>query len=145
MPKFKIGDIWTTYGNPDSTLFVTTNSTLDRNGHLVMGAGSALHAVWKEPDIKERFGSLVKDSFYGILFHPTWDICAFQTKSFFKHPSNLLIIKDACEQLRILAQEYPDSTFNLCYPGIGFGRLSKEDVHPLLLKLPDNVVVWSFD
>lgn len=145
MPQFKTGDIWQEYGKDLSVILVTTNNVIKANGELTMGQGSALHAVWKEPDIAKRFGEEIPCPIYGILWHEDWDIWAFQTKKHWREESDLDVIKFSCDVLKTVAENYPDCTFNLCYPGIGLGGLTKKTVKPFLDILPDNVVVWSYD
>jgi hypothetical protein len=145
MPQYKIGDIWARYGLDGEVILVPTNSTLNRNRHLVMGAGAALHASWEEPDLPERFGSLIAKYDYHILGQMDWDIWAFQTKRNWKDDSDLDLITESVNALALIALSYPEATFNLCWPGIGFGKLTKATTKPILDNLPDNVIVWSFD
>jgi hypothetical protein len=145
MPKYRIGDIWTRYGLDDEVILVPTNSTLKTTNELVMGAGAALHATWKEPDIATRFGRKLMETNSLILWDEAWDIWGFQSKYHWKDDSDLDLITSSVNMLNYLALSYPLATFNLCWPGIGFGKLTKATTKPILDNLPDNVVVWSFD
>jgi hypothetical protein len=145
MPKYKIGDIWARYGLDGEVILVPTNSTLNRYHHLVMGAGAALHATWKEPDIAKRFGLKLMQTDAFILWDEAWHIFGFQSKYHWRGDSDLDLITMSTDMLIDIANQYPLATFNLCWPGIGFGKLTKATTKPILDNLPDNVVVWSFD
>jgi hypothetical protein len=145
MPKYRIGDIWTRYGLDGEVILVPTNATLKSVDKLVMGAGAALHATWKEPDIATRFGRKLMETNSLILWDETWDIWGFQSKYHWKDDSDLDLITMSTDMLINIANQYPDSVFNLCWPAIGLGNLTKATTKPILDNLPDNVVVWSFD
>jgi hypothetical protein len=40
--------------------------------------------------------------------------------------------------------EHPDASVHLNYPGIGNGRLRREDVLPIIALLPDQVTIWEY-
>ncbi|MBP94160.1 MAG: hypothetical protein CMC55_08595 [Flavobacteriaceae bacterium] len=150
MPQYKSGNIWTEYGKPNSTILVTTCGVI-LNGKLVMGAGAALDAKLREPELPALFGSLIKRygsmdnniGNYALLYDTDRKINAFQTKYHYKHDSSVDLISMAAKQLAFIAELTPNKTFNLTFPGIGFGRLNPESVKPLLAGLPDNVIIWS--
>lgn len=150
MPQYKSGNIWNEYGKPNSTILVTTCGVI-LNGKLVMGAGAALDAKLREPELPSNFGTLIMRyadvsnniGNYGLLYHPDRRINAFQTKYHYKHDSSIELITMAAEKLKFVAEHEPEKTFNLTFPGIGFGRLNPESVKPLLAGLPDNVIIWS--
>lgn len=151
MPKYKSGDIWSQYGKDGHIIMVTTCGVLTRTG-LVMGAGIALEARQKEPKLPHNFMTKIHEirghvdlgiAHYGLLFHETWDIGAFQTKYHYKHDSSIELIQYSTAKLLALALQWPDSSFHLNFPGIGLGKLNPNDIKPILSVLPDNVTIWS--
>ena len=92
MPIYKTGDMWSAFEEVDLFL-ITTNSTLTRNGALVMGAGIAKQAKQRFPGIEKAFGTAVQSNCgnfgeYNLLVSPRWPTAklgAFQTKMDWKN------------------------------------------------------------
>lgn len=144
MPKFKKQNIWDDFNVLDY-ICVTTNAIIKSNGNLVMGAGIAKQASFKEDQLKVIWGKQLQEKglvnkIYGLLAFNKY--IAFQTKLDWKNPSTLEIIRYSTNKLKMLAEKYPDKTFGLPYPGVNNGGLSKQIVRPLLLDLPENVTVY---
>jgi hypothetical protein len=100
----------------------------------------------KVPGIDWIFGKMVYETCghlgrYGLLFHHRYG--ALQVKYRFDEKARLDLIEFSLERLTEKAEEFPKSRFNINYPGIGYGRLSKQEVEPLLESLPDNIYVWE--
>lgn len=143
------GNMINVVGQPNSLAIITTNAIVKNNGALVMGAGIAKTVRDSYPGIDRQFGSWIKhnmdsDKVYGFLFNPDEDIAIFQVKKHYADNADLGLIEHSTNMLKAVALEYPDSTFHLNYPGIGNGKLSIGDVQPIIERLPDNVVVWTF-
>ena len=145
------GDMWSKLGTV-KVLLVTTNSTVRRDGHLVMGRGAALEATQKWSDLPFFLGSVIKDKpEYGVLIAPsnhsflTWGtyIGAFQVKHHWRDDASLNLISMSTSRLTILAETFPNWMFVMNYPGIGNGRLDRSDVSQIIKYLPDNVEVWE--
>ena len=67
-------------------------------------------------------------------------------KSHWKEPARLDIIEQSCKVLSYFLAKYPEiSRVDLNFPGIGNGKLKREDVLPLIEQLPDNVHVWEYE
>ena len=129
--------------NKDIYLF-TANSTIKRNGCLVMGAGAALHVRETYPGSDRIFGARIKHlSIYGLVISVVAGIGAFQTKKHFAFDSTVDIIKFSVERLTECALANPGVTFHLNYPGINNGKLTVEVVQPLIDILPDNVLIYK--
>jgi len=142
MPIFKTGEMFQAAGY----LIVTTNSFLTSEVKLVMGRGAAWILKMKVPGIDWIFGRIIYETCghlgrYGLLFHHRYG--ALQVKYRFDEKARVDLIEFSLEKLAEKADEFPKSRFNINYPGIGNGRLSKEEVGPLLEVLPDNVYVWE--
>lgn len=76
MPQFQTGDIWTVYPTTDLIL-ITTNSTLRRDGKLVMGRGIARQARDRFPRLAKVLGQHISthcgdQGTYGLLISSRW-------------------------------------------------------------------------
>lgn len=125
---------------------ITTNSTLNSKGHLVMGAGNAKQAKELCPILPEIFGKKIKEgsgnlNFYGILKY--YNYFAFQTKLNWKDKSPLWVVEKSIDQLLEISLKHSDKQFGLPFPAINHGGLSVDLVKPLLEKLPDNVTIYK--
>ncbi len=145
MPKFKQANIWDDFNELDY-ICVTTNATLKFDSTLIMGAGCALEAKQKEPNLPYVWGNALLqknlvNKLYGLLSYDKF--IAFQTKIYWKNPSTEEIINFSVDKLNRLALKYPNKIFGLPYPGISNGKLSKKIVYPLIKDLPDNVIIYS--
>jgi len=143
-------DLWS---DPKAKVIVTTNGALRKNGSLVMGRGAALQAAQKFPGIDLVCGKAIKDNatmkddrgnfLYGFLpipeVHGIYGI--FQVKAHWSDPASLMMIQASTVKLVAHTMDHPDVTFRMNFPGIGNGRLRREQVEPLLFRLPDNVVI----
>jgi hypothetical protein len=133
-------DLWTPAEN--TIYIVTTNATIRKDGALVMGRGAALEATKRYPGIAYECGKIIcnSGSTYGVLrIRP--DFYIFQVKRHWAEPADLELIKGSALRLQFIATSIPNKNFRMNYPGIGNGRLKREDVQPLLKTLPDNVII----
>lgn len=146
MATYKTGNLWREHH--DLTC-ITTNNVITRAG-LVMGAGIAKTAVEQHPniDLRQLAATTIRasgqPSEYGFLPlpEPAAHLALFQTKRHFRDPSDLNLIRQGVDGLRAYAHANPTQTIALPFPGIGFGGLHPNTVQPLLVDLPDNVIVW---
>lgn len=137
------GKPWTM---PDVYLF-TGNSTVKKNGAIVMGRGAARQVRDTYPGIDESFGLILKAK---PLKHIAWTsllneqhIGWFKVKDHWAEAAKIELIQASTERLRVLATKKPNITFHMNYPGIGNGRLSIADVSIVLSLLPDNVRIYK--
>ncbi len=151
-PRIEELQLWQDPGNP-GMLVVTTNNFVTRSGNLVMGTGAAKEAADRIPGIEKECGNAVLEngSRYGFLeVRPPRPeegergkrgFGIFQTKNDPQKPSDLSLIKNSVEKLNEYARSHPDVQIRMNYPGIGYGRLKRKDVEPLLMVLPENVTI----
>lgn len=166
MAQFRCGDIfapnnWQAAG----LILITTNATINEQGHLIMGAGAAKIARDKFTGVAKALGQVIQEKAvafsrfehggrsyrvyqppYGLLVSPGWPekkLGAFQVKSRFCDDASLDLIAQSTEALLTWAVQHPHVTIHLNYPGIGNGRLERGQVKPIISKLPDNVIVWE--
>lgn len=137
-------NIWTVRDNPKAVIGITTNGTVKSNGALVMGRGVAQQARDLYEGLDLRLGRLVgtEGNRVFLLSYPRF--FTFPVKHHWKDKADLALIERSAEQLFDLASSYRTLTFYLPRPGCGNGRLRYEQVRPLLIGLPDNVVVVNW-
>lgn len=150
MVTLERGNMWDVFGNT-GLFMITTNPVVRKDGAVVMGAGIAKQA-------KDRFPTLPYDMAWardprnvgyqgvrstGLInqYDRQW-IGFFMVKDHWKSEARLDIIEDSITDLNEYAHHY--DRIDLNFPGIGNGRLRREEVLPLLELLPDNVHVWEY-
>ncbi len=152
MPKFKTGDMWTAYTAVDLFL-ITTNSTLKQGEHaLVMGRGIARQAKERFPGLDTALGRQIQalcgnQGVYGLLISLRWPdakLGAFQVKRRYSQPASLELIRCSTAALCVWCADHPHAQVALNFPGIGNGRLRREDVLPIIAQLPDQVTIWEY-
>ncbi|AHI61210.1 hypothetical protein vBVpaS1601_68 [Vibrio phage vB_VpaS_1601] len=126
-------------------LIFTANSTIDRRGNLVMGAGNALACKDAFPFVSNELGDQIEHLSEFNLHEVHVDrgtVMAFQTKINWKHKTPLYLLKNSIAALKEKAETECDRVFHLPCPGVNNGGMSVEKVMPLLECLPDNVIVY---
>jgi hypothetical protein len=142
------GDMWSAFGK--GIFMITTNPIRRKDGAVVMGRGIALEA-------KTRFHSLPYDFGAQLDRHPHLDsvgligiyhdvpIYYFMVKDHWRSPASLEIIERSVAAIDYwfwISDTYERVDLN--FPGIGNGQLKREDVLPIIEKLPDNFHVWEY-
>ena len=156
-------ELWTPQSHPGLYL-VTTNSSINRNGELVMGRGAALQATKRIPGIaKEAAQKILEwrkksgrhEYLLLIIREPRplegrYGFGIFQVKTIWNAPADLHLISTSLNVLRTYAYGRPELSIRMNYPGIGYGHLSrkavgtvlepnlKQGIHPAI---PKNVTV----
>lgn len=156
MNLVKNEDIWEELGVA-TVLFVTASSTL--NGHkLIMSHGAAKEAEDRFPFLPATFGSILVQrkrvkKVFGIMTtldtvitnlprHET-QIGIFQAGIKYYDVASLDVIKEAVRLMKFWADKFP--RIAMTFPGIGQGKLKREDVLPVIAALPDNVWVYEME
>jgi hypothetical protein len=157
MPNIVRENLWTLVDLP-ALYVVTATVTIKANGALVMGRGAALELKERVLGIDLECGDVIRDfahdhrhKNYGFLLvrPPTWEngepqkagIGIFQVKHHFKDNAEPGLITNSVACLAEYAKKYPQLNVRMNFPGIGAGKLKREDVEPLLETLPDNVTI----
>lgn len=161
----KTGDIWSVlYDKGPDVIFILVNGVISWKG-LVMGAGQALEAKNRFPELPQiaatyiRLNPKSKLNYNSIWIFPPFliphivlpigceakELGLFQTKLHFNDPSPLEMVRGNIKDFHLIAlgKEGSQKRFHLPTPGIGFGKLKYSDIEPDLRLLPDNVFVWS--
>ena len=148
MVKFKKGEMMNRIGMDNEVVLVTTNSFITKDKKIVMGRGAAQQL--KESyggGIDKLFGTYLKEHHlqrYGVFIFMGEALGVFQVKYHFREKADLELIKYSTAMLTQHTMDFPHITFNLNFPGIGYGNLTREEVLPIIQFLPDNVVIWEY-
>ncbi len=148
------GDMWTSWQTSD--LFLVTSNAQVTNGKLVMSAGSAKQALDRWPNIDSSFGgyllgksqtrtAVVPD--YHLVVSSEWPrkkLGLLQTKRLFWESSDIELVRKSLQALHLWMNHHPGKIVNIPFPGIGYGRLRRGDVKPILDKMPLELVVWEY-
>ena len=158
--RLRVGDM---FSDPCLGILVaTTNASVTESGSLVMGRGAARRLAAKHPGIPLVFGSMIVamgcaspasrmsvQCMAGSGEKPyrfiTSDGCgAFQVKGCWWHAASLDLVRASAEAMSVTAGGMLSTEFWMNFPGIGNGRLRRDDVLPIIERiLPDNVLVWE--
>jgi len=136
------GNMWDIWDLTDKFIF-TGNSTVKRNGALVMGRGIAREVRDRFTGIDLKIGNAIKFDVgqnYGFLEGSK--ICVFQVKHHWGNPASLQLVRASVAKMR--ANVDPTLRYDMNFPAIGNGGLSYNEVYPLIKELPDNVHIWTF-
>lgn len=146
------GNMWDVFGK--GIFMITTNPIRRNDGAVVMGRGIALEAKKRYPQLPYDFGrqlengwAVMDQQFVGLIgFYDETPIYHFMVKDHWREPAKLEIIQNSVRA--IIHDEYlkflEGKRVDLNFPGIGNGKLKREDVLPLLQLLPDNFHVWEY-
>ena len=143
------GELWDYYGKENFVVCITTNGTVKKNGEAVMGRGCAKEATERLPRIAKRLGASLNtiglQFFEPVNLGNEWTdpIALFPVKYNWWEQADLELIKKSASQLRDRALAWPNCTYILPRPGCGNGRLTWDQVKPVIDFLPDNVWVIS--
>lgn len=123
--------------------FFTANSTLNKSGELVMGAGIAKQVKLKYPELPAVFGrAIAGKTVYGVLWGD-YPFIPFQTKIHWRDKSDLKLIISNLRTLYLKATKELHHTFGLNMPGVGLGEIPLEVIIPYIAYLPNNVTVFT--
>lgn len=150
MPKLEQGELFTRPKDP-GIIVVTANNTIKQDGCLVMGAGAALDASVRIPALPKEAGEQIlmlhgrtEDYGFIVVREPVGvktGIALLQTKRYFNDPSKLTLVGFSLYKLMLHAWEHPGWNYRLNFPGIGYGKLDRATVLPLLMDLPENITI----
>jgi len=152
---------------PADILLVTTNATITSKGNLVMGAGAAGQAETRYSKMPRLLGQKIQElgQEYGVILISSsvlvgsakvtflkdkvmlrQYIGAFQVKHKWWESAKLVLIENSVTLLRrLLTNQYLKKlTVVMNFPGIGYGKLKREDVLPIIRDLPDSVTVCEY-
>jgi hypothetical protein len=149
------GDLWRI---PAHVRCITTNGTVRRDGHAVMGRGCARQARDDFPELAETLGRLLTRNGNhvqrlmaemplpgrppGLIRTGFWELVSFPVKHHWRDRADLDLIERSCGELMDLADANPEwGVILLPRPGCGNGQLEWSEVRPRIAPLLDDRVV----
>ena len=134
------GDMWSMQAN---AVCVTTNGSINRFGHAVMGRGVALQASRRFPGLARELGRRIGLGGNHVYYFETLrpGLFSFPVKHAWHERADIGLI---CKSAMALEAWVTVLRFNkvlLPRPGCGNGGLDWKDVRPAIEWLPDSIVV----
>ncbi len=126
---------------PSDGLIVATNTTVMRNGRLIMGGGQARDAAIMFPDLPRVFGNWHNRSEDPIGWRdPTSNkvLISVPTKRDPGKDSIIELIENGASKLPALADQFRLTNILLPTLGTGLGNLNWKEVEPVLSKHLDD-------
>lgn len=142
----RAGNVWDVH-DQYNWVVITSNGFVKRNGECVMGAGVAKEAKQRFPTVPATVGKGIKKYGNVPLFLPDKSIATFPVKHNWWEQADLELIRQSCELFKAKMTKLPKTVFHLPRPGCGNGRLTWEEVGPVLKRYFDNdprVVIWQY-
>lgn len=118
------GNLWSF----NETKCVTTNGVLNKNGELVMGAGVALQASARFPELPKILGGFVSKYGNRVFFVRQFNLISFPTKYGWKDKSDIELIKKSSVECVELANKFNLKKVIMPQPGCGNGHLIWNEV-----------------
>ncbi len=139
------GNMWDVFGKTD-VFVITTNPIVRHDGAVVMGRGIAREAKTRYPELPYDFAYMLEKYPSNVGYigdYSSQRVYWFMVKQHWREAADLGIIEQSVDELSALFN-YTNERVDLNFPGIGYGKLKREDVLPLLQTLPDNIHVWEY-
>ena len=143
--KYETGNIWNLEADGRC---IPTNGMIRRDGNAVMGAGLALQAAIKYPELPRKLGKELKHSnkVYAFPYYVTEgnisvrDVILYTvpTKHHWKDKSDIVLIEKSLEQLAFHARAACLKRVLITKLGCGLGGLNWNQVEPLMSKYLDD-------
>lgn len=144
------GNMFDVWGKTDLFLF-TSNPVVNKEGLAVMGRGIALQLADRYPQIRKDFGRYLQVWWPRLHYkcealgvYDNQNVGYFMVKDHWAEPAKLSIIEESVESLMGFLTD-DERRVDLNFPGIGNGKLRREDVLPIIQRLPDVVHVWEYE
>jgi len=115
---------------------ITTNGILMSTGELVMGAGIALLAKKRFPELPRILGPLVQTGGNHVYILPNLGLASFPTKHHWKDNSDLKLIEQSCKELIEVDRDW--DYVLLPRVGTGNGKLQWSEVKRILINYLDS-------
>jgi len=111
---------------------ITTNGIIKKNGELVMGAGIALQAKQRFPEVPIMLGDAVRTYGNCVLYMSVERMFSFPTKHDWCDPSDINLIAESALQLVGLTTQLGFTQVYLPKPGCANGQLSWSKVSTVI-------------
>lgn len=117
---------------------VPTNGNCRRDGRAVMGAGVALAAANRFPNLPILLGEKLRTSGNHVYYWHEFRLVTLPTKETWIRPSTLALIEQTAREAVHLADHYRLTTIYCPRLGCGLGGLAWKDVASVLASLWDD-------
>lgn len=131
------GDIWD-YHAKGKWIVITTNGSCNKQGLAVMGRGTALDAAEKYPMLRAELGKALKLRGNRVYSWNAFRIITFPVKHRWFEYANLDLIVNSAHALVLKADFIGLEKVYMVQPGTGYGRLSWEEVKPVIAPILDD-------
>lgn len=139
------GNLWDYFGNAEKyAVCITTNGFVKKDGTAVMGRGCAREACYRIPNLPTTLAAHIKKN-GNVACYLKAGLISFPVKHAWYEDADPVLISKSAEWLQREAELTPHITYILPRPGCGNGKLKWENVKPLLVSLPDNVLVIAYE
>lgn len=128
-----IDNIWNHIEEPNAAFCITTNKVTNYKGYAIMGAGIAKQARDLYKGCDEILGELLRGR--GHVVQQFWSepiLLSFPTKYHWREKASLELIETSTQQLVEFADATGLERIYLPTPGVENGKLSYEEVFPVL-------------
>ncbi len=121
---------------------ITTNGATRKDGAAIMGRGCALEAKQHFPGIDLKLGRLIREHGNRVMrlakLADGSVLGSYPVKHHWKEEADPALIERSARQLVALANKFGHTNVLLPRPGCGNGKLSWEQVEPILSEILDN-------
>ena len=138
------GNLWDFYGRLNTTVLITTNGSVRKDGWAVMGRGCTKQAAKMFPEFPEELGKFLRENDNEIYRFNRGGVWTFPVKHIWNDAASLPLIRKTTQRFEIMAIACPRTRFILPRPGCGYGHRLWIEVEPIVRILPDNVLVISY-
>lgn len=134
--KTMYGNLWNFHSL--GPVCITTNGIIKKDGELVMGAGIALQAKNRFPELPRKLAELVGKYGNRVFYLSTVRVFSFPTKDHWRDKSELGLIEQSSKQLVEICDRTGINQVYLPKPGCANGGLSWDDVNQLISQILDD-------
>jgi hypothetical protein len=130
----------TTYGNlwnfhSSGPVCITTNGVIKKDGYLVMGAGIALQAKQRFPQLPSKIADAVSQHGNQTFYLPDENIFSFPTKHDWRDKSDIDLITRSAWQLVAITDKMGFAQVYLPKPGCANGGLDWYEVEHVISEI----------
>jgi len=134
--QYTQGNLWTFHHF--DPVCITTNGMIRKDGTLVMGAGIALQAKQRFPEVPRKLADAVKIYGNRTMYLTQERMFSFPTKHDWRDKSDINLIAESCTQLVGLTNKCKFSRVYLPVPGCANGQLDWNEVNPVISDILDD-------
>jgi len=134
--KYTQGNLWDFHNL--GPICITTNGVIRKDSTLVMGAGIALQAKQRFPEVPGILADLVSTHGNHAFYLTVQNLFSFPTKHDWKDKSSISLITQSCHELVNITNKMSFMRVYLPKPGSANGQLSWDQVNPLISEILDD-------